>query len=144
MCILPASDPTSGFIRWSSCAVCNRKIIMKNKGSNHQFQMQWFQTTPMTASALIKTFLSEPNKVKMQVLFTQEMMGDGHMARQGSAPRNITSVHNVIYSRTLCQQRDQDTGKCPHNEPWRAEHAVRSHSHLCCSPVCTQNTSTAS
>lgn len=144
MCILSASDPTSGFILWSSCVVCNRKIIMKNKGSNNQFQMQWNCRLPVTASVLTLTkcvtgFLSEPSKVKRKIVLTQEIMGDGTWPRWCSAPRNITSVHNVIDSRTLPAERVSHYSK-----PCRTECAVHSHKHLCYSPVCTQNNSTAS
>lgn len=69
----------------------------------------------MTASALtlIKYttgFLSKPNKVKIKVLFTQEIMGDGTWPRQGSASRSITSVHIVTYNRAPPAQRS-DTGE---------------------------------
>lgn len=68
--------------------------------------MKWFQTPPMTASALTLTkcatgFLSEPNKVKIKVLFTQEFMGDSTWPGHGSAP----SVHNVTHRRTLPAER---------------------------------------
>lgn len=79
---------------------------MKNKGSNHL----------VTASALILIkyvtgFLSEPNKVKIKVLFTQEIMGDDTWPRQGSSSKEHHKCSHWSLTTEHCQHRDQTQEK---------------------------------